>query len=61
MVSTYRPQTNKEVYLCEVPNSIVYRIIAYIEIIDLFESIFNDDVENVTEQFYKFRRITTHQ
>jgi hypothetical protein len=47
-------------FICEVPNSTVDEILTYNEIIDRIERE-NNDIDNDTEQLYKFRRITAHQ
>ena len=47
-------------FVCEVPNSTVDEILTYNEILDFIEQD-NNDIDNDTEQLYKFRRITAHQ
>jgi hypothetical protein len=47
-------------FICEVPNSTVDEILTYNEIIDHIAKD-NDDIDNDTEQLYKFRRIVAHQ
>jgi hypothetical protein len=47
-------------FICEVPNSTVDEILTYNEILDHIARD-NDDIDNDTEQTYKFRRITAHQ
>jgi len=47
-------------FICEVPNSTVDEILTYNEILDHIARD-NDDIDNDTEQMYKFRRITAHQ
>jgi Reverse transcriptase (RNA-dependent DNA polymerase) len=47
-------------FICEVPNSTVDEIFTYNEILDRIEKD-NADIENDTEQLYKFRRIAAHQ
>jgi hypothetical protein len=47
-------------FICEVPNSTVDEMYTYNEILDFIERDKND-IENDTEQLYKFRRITAHQ
>jgi hypothetical protein len=52
--------TEYKKFICEVPNSTVDEILTYNEIIDCIARE-NNDIENDTEQLYKFRRITAHQ
>ena len=47
-------------FICEVPNSAVDEIFTYNEIIDHIEKD-NNDIDNDTEQLYKFRCISAHQ
>jgi hypothetical protein len=47
-------------FICEVPNSTVDEIITYNEIFDYIEREENE-IQNDTEQLYKFRRISAHQ
>jgi hypothetical protein len=47
-------------FICEVPNSKVDEMFTYNKIIDHIEKD-KDDIENDTEQLYKFRRITERQ
>ncbi|MFA9289401.1 MAG: reverse transcriptase domain-containing protein, partial [Weeksellaceae bacterium] len=47
-------------FICEVPNSTVDEILTYNEILDYIAKE-TQDIENDTEQTYKFRRITAHQ
>jgi Reverse transcriptase (RNA-dependent DNA polymerase) len=47
-------------FICEVPNSTVDEILTYNDILDHIEKD-NNDIDNDTEQLYKFRRITAHQ
>jgi hypothetical protein len=47
-------------FICEVPNSNVDEILTYNEILDHIEKD-NNEIENDTEQLYKFRCITAHQ
>jgi hypothetical protein len=47
-------------FSCEVPNSTVDEILTYNEILDYIEREENE-VQNNTEQLYKFRRITAHK
>ena len=47
-------------FICEVPNSTVDEILTYNEIIDHIEKE-NNEIDNDTEQLYKFRRIVAHQ
>jgi len=47
-------------FICEVPNSEIDEIFTYNEILDYIERD-NNDIENDTEQLYKFRQITAHQ
>ncbi len=47
-------------FVCEVPNSTVDEIFTYNEILDHIEKD-NKDIENDTEQLYKFHRISAHQ
>jgi hypothetical protein len=47
-------------FICEIPNSTVDEILTYNEILDHIERD-NNDIDNDTEQLYKFRRITSHQ
>jgi hypothetical protein len=47
-------------FICEVPDSMVDEIFTYNEILDHIE-IDNNDLENDTEQLYKFCCIATHQ
>ena len=53
-----RPEYLK--FVCEVPNSDVDEILTYNEILDHIEKD-NNDINNDTEQTYKFREITGHQ
>jgi hypothetical protein len=46
-------------FICEVPHSTVDEIRTYNEIIDYIEREENE-VQNDTEQLFKFRRITAH-
>jgi hypothetical protein len=47
-------------FICEVPNSTVDEIFTYNEILDRIEKD-NNDIDNDSEQLYKFRRIAAHQ
>ena len=47
-------------FICEVPNSNVDEIFTYNEILDHIEKDVND-IDNDTEQLYKFRHISAHQ
>jgi hypothetical protein len=47
-------------FICEVTNSTVDEILTYNEIPDYIEREENE-VQNDTEQLFKFRRITAHQ
>jgi hypothetical protein len=47
-------------FICEIPSSKVDEMYTYNEIFDHIEKD-KDDIENDTEQLYKFRSITTHQ
>ena len=47
-------------FVCEVPNSNVDEIFTYNEILDRIEKESND-MDNDTEQLFKFRRISAHQ
>ena len=47
-------------FICEVPNSTVDEIYTYNEIMDYIERD-NADIDNDTEQLYKFRSIRAHQ
>jgi hypothetical protein len=47
-------------FICEVPNSTVDEILTYNQILDHIERD-NNDLENDTEQLYKFRCIAAHQ
>jgi hypothetical protein len=47
-------------FICEVPNSTVDEILTYNEILDYIEGEENE-IQNATEQLYKFRRISAHQ
>jgi hypothetical protein len=47
-------------FICEVPDSMVEAIFTYNEILDHIERD-NNDLENDTEQLYKFCRIAAHQ
>jgi hypothetical protein len=47
-------------FICEVPNSSVDEIFTYNEILDHIENDIND-IDNDTEQLYKFRCISAHQ
>jgi hypothetical protein len=47
-------------FICKVPNSTVDEIITYTDILDCIEKD-NNDIDNGTEQLYKFRRISYHQ
>jgi hypothetical protein len=47
-------------FICEVPRSMVDEIFTYNEILDHIEKD-NNDLENNTEQVFKFHRIAGHQ
>ena len=47
-------------FICEVPDSMVDEIFTYNEILDHIERD-NNDLENDTEQLYKFHHIAAHQ
>jgi hypothetical protein len=47
-------------FICELPNSTVDEILTYNEILDYIEREENE-IQNDTEQLFKFRRITAHQ
>jgi hypothetical protein len=47
-------------FLCEVPDAMTNEILTYNEILDRIEKDSND-VDNDTEQLYRFRRIAAHQ
>jgi hypothetical protein len=47
-------------FICEVPNSTVDEILTYNDIMDHIERESND-IDNDTDQLYKFRRIIAHQ
>jgi hypothetical protein len=47
-------------FICEVPNSKVDKMYTYNEILDHVEKD-KYDINNYTEQLYKFRHITAHQ
>ena len=47
-------------FICQVPNSTVDEILTYNEILEHIARD-NDDIDNGTEQMYKFRRITANQ
>ena len=53
-----RPEYLK--FICEVPNSDVDEILTYNEILDYIERE-NNEMDNDTEQTYKFRQISGHQ
>jgi hypothetical protein len=52
------PQYTK--FLCEVDGDVADEVLTYNEILDYIEKD-NNDLENDTEQLYKFRRLSAHQ
>jgi hypothetical protein len=47
-------------YICKVANSTVDEILTYNDILDHIQKD-NNNIDNDTEQLYKFRGITAHQ